>query len=57
MCLQDQCGYLAIQCGVVNFVPSYLPPMNELSRVQLILEYFDKRFCKCIIGLHYVEDN
>ena len=45
MCLQDQCGYLAIQCGVVNFVPSYLPPMNELSRIQLILVYFDKRFC------------
>ena len=42
MSLQDQCAYLATQCGVVNFVPSYIPPMIGQSRVQLILAYFDK---------------
>ena len=42
MSLQEQCGHLATQCGVVNFVPSYLPPMNGPSRVQLILVNFDK---------------
>ena len=42
MSLQDYCGHLATQCGVVNFVPSNLPPMNGQSRVQLILVYFDK---------------
>ena len=31
MSLQDLCGHLATQCGVVNFVPSYLPPMNGLQ--------------------------
>ena len=40
MSLQDQCGYLATQCGVVNFVPSYLP--HGQSRVILILVNFGK---------------
>ena len=40
--LQDQCGHFATQCGVVNFVPSYLPQKKSQSRVQLILVYFDK---------------
>ena len=42
MSLQDQCSHLATQCGVVNFVPSYLPQKKGQSRVQLILVYFDK---------------
>ena len=42
MSLQDLCGHLATQCGVVNVVPSYLPPMNGQSRVQLIMLYFAK---------------
>ena len=42
MSLQDKCGHLAKQCGVVNFVTSYLLQMNGQSRVQLILVYFDK---------------
>ena len=42
MSLQDLCGYLATLCGVVTFVPSYLPPMNGQSRVLFILAYFDK---------------
>ena len=42
MSLQDKCGHLATQCRVANSVPSYLPPMNGQSRVQLILVYFDK---------------
>ena len=31
--------------------------MNGLSRVHIILDYFDKWLCSCINGLHYVEDN
>ena len=42
MSLKDECGHLATRCGVVNFVPSYLPPINGQSRVQLFLVYFDK---------------
>ena len=42
MSLQDYCGHLAKQCGVVNFVTSYLLQINGQSRVQLILVYFDK---------------
>ena len=42
MSLQDICGHFATQCGVVSFVPSYLPQKKGQSRVQLILVYFDK---------------
>ena len=57
MSLQDKCGHLATQCGVVNFVPSYLPSLNGQYRVQLILVYFDIYLSLCIIALHYVDDN
>ena len=40
MSLQDKCGHLTKQCGVVNFVSSYF--LQIQSRVQLILVYFDK---------------
>ena len=42
MSLQDKCCNFATQCGVVNFVPSYLPQKKDQSRVQLIVVYFDK---------------
>ena len=40
MSLQDKCGHLTKQCGVVNFVSLYL--LQIQSRVQIILVYFDK---------------
>ena len=52
MSLQDKCSHFATQCGVVNFVPLYLPPMNGQSRVQLILVYFDKdQVCASLINI------
>ena len=51
MSLQDKCGHLAKQCGVVNFVSSYLPPMKGQSRVQLILVYFDKLLSTIVLQL------
>ena len=43
---------ILLHCGVVNFVPAYLPPMNGLSKVKLILVYFDKDFVR--VPLVYV---
>ena len=42
MSLQDKCGHFDTQSGVINFVLSYFPQKKGLSRVQLILVYFDK---------------
>ena len=30
---------ILLQCGVVNFIPSYLLPINGQSRAQLIMVY------------------
>ena len=32
------------QCGIAAVVPPYLPPISGLSRLQLILSYYDKGF-------------
>ena len=50
------------KCGVVNVVPSKLRPIDGLSKIHLILVYFDiyevhtMRCCSCIFGSHYLED-
>ena len=36
--------FILLECGVVAVVPPYLPSLNGLSRLQLILAYFDKGF-------------